>query len=30
MQETANALGISRSHLWKKMQKYDIERGEAG
>jgi DNA-binding NtrC family response regulator len=30
VQETADALGISRSHLWKKMQKYDIERGETG
>jgi DNA-binding NtrC family response regulator len=30
VQETADALGISRSHLWKKMQKYEIERGEAG
>jgi hypothetical protein len=30
VQETADALGISRSHLWKKTQKCDIERGVAG
>lgn len=29
VQETADALGISRSHLWKKTQKCDIERGVA-
>jgi len=27
MQETAAALGIERSHLWKKMKRYGIERG---
>jgi transcriptional regulator of acetoin/glycerol metabolism len=26
VQEAADALGISRGHLWKKMLKYDIER----
>lgn len=25
IQDTAESLGISRSHLWKKMKKYDIE-----
>lgn len=25
IQETADALGIDRSHLWKKMKRYDIE-----
>jgi DNA-binding NtrC family response regulator len=30
VQETVDALGISRGYLWKKMQKYDIERDVAG
>jgi len=28
IQATADALGISRSHLWKKMKKYDLEAPE--